>query len=122
MDIDQHILKLIGTAQLEEELLIGHDLHLNATANVYKREEVDNGDGTVNVVYKAKLLTVQVRNDLGVLIKSSAKKKQSQAMRFAIEAYRQEHAPERDEEEFYTMVMNKIMINLDGIISAFVKE
>lgn len=122
MEVDQHIVKILGTAQLEEALKMDHDIHLNATANVYKREEVSNQDGTVNVVYKAKILTVKVLDDLGVLIKSSAKKKQSQALRFAIESYRQDKFPERDEEEFYTFVMGKIIDNLEVVVDTFNRD
>lgn len=116
MDVDQHIIKLIGTANVEEGLTLDHDYHINATANCYRKEEVSNQDGSVNYVHKLKILTISVRSDLGVLIKTDAKKKQSQAMRFAIEAYRQEHFPEEDEEAFYTRVMTKIIDMLDVII------
>ena len=115
LEINDHLLKIVGSASLPTKLSLSHDYRLLLEANCYKVEYADKQDGTCDRIHKLKLLTGEVETDKGV-IKLKDKRKMSKKLRNCIWAYRNEKFPDYDEEEFYEKAMNKIMANLDSVL------
>ena len=54
---NSHILRITGSAELESALKLGDDYTFIVIGNVVKDETKDNQDGTVDKVYKLKIIT-----------------------------------------------------------------
>lgn len=122
MDINEHILKIVGSASIEEPLEMGADYHLNLTANVYHTGQEDNGDGTIDEIYKLRLLTCEIKDRLGKKIKTERTGKMSQAMRIGIISIMREIYPEMDSEEAYKKAMGVILDNLTDIVKTLIHQ
>lgn len=103
------------TAELEEPL--DRDLRSLVTCEVdiYDVSHPDNGDETVNEIYKAKLVgTTIVKQGQKKPIVAKSKRSQSQKMRQAMWCI-------NPSEEFYQLYTDKIIANLESIIE-FLKD
>jgi len=56
MNINEHIVRLVGSASIPEPLENGSDYGIICDVGIYSEEDVNNQDGTFNKKYKAKLL------------------------------------------------------------------
>src|SRR3990167_5451520 len=80
--VSEHILKITGSACIEKELQHGQDYKLAIECSCYSVEEKDNHDGTLNRVYKLRMLGEVYVNDAGKsLIKGKSKAEQSPSQR-----------------------------------------
>lgn len=87
MQINERILKLTGTANIPDDLELGHDYDCMITMNVHRGGEmVDRGDGTYDVIYKVKPTgMVGIMNDKGVKMVARVKGSPSTKWRWAVE-------------------------------------
>lgn len=51
MNINSHIIRISGKAELEQAMLLGEEYTIQVTGQVVKQEDHDNMDGTVDRVY-----------------------------------------------------------------------
>lgn len=120
--INEHILKIVGSSSLEDELKLENDYSVSLKGNCYKVEESSNQDGTINRVYKIKLFTAEVTSDDGKKIIAKPKGKMSVAMRFEILDWGREHLPELEDEEIYQQAMVRLMERLPDLLGVLFKE
>ncbi len=57
--INEHIIKISGTASLENELELGQDYKVTITGTIVSQTETDNDNGTRNKIHKLKPLMVE---------------------------------------------------------------
>ena len=58
--INERVLYCIGSASIEDKgLQLGDDIIITLKGNVLKIEQRDNQDGTRDILYKVKLITVE---------------------------------------------------------------
>ncbi|NCN86941.1 hypothetical protein GW932_03830 [archaeon] len=57
--INERILYCIGSAAVEKDLDLGQDVTITVKGNVLKIEQRDNQDGTRDLLFKVKLITVE---------------------------------------------------------------
>lgn len=102
--INDRVVQLVGRASIDSELQLGNDYDILTTANCYRKETVDNQDGTVNVVFKLKPSgSFDIINDKGQKKNLKMKGSLSQKLRFRIEAV-----------DDYETVMCKVLDNFEA--------
>ena len=57
--INERVLKITGSANLEDDLKFGNELGVVLRGSLVKTELKDNNDGSFNKIYKVKLLTLE---------------------------------------------------------------
>jgi len=57
--INERILKITGSATLEDDLKFGNELGIVLRGSLVKTELKDNNDGSFNKIFKVKLLTLE---------------------------------------------------------------
>jgi len=103
------------TAEISEPLDRELRTLITLEADIYDVSQPDNGDGTVNQVFKAKLVgTTIVKQGKTKVLVAKSKRSQSQIMRLEI-------LKRNDSEEYYQRLMSKFINNLDGVIE-FLKD
>jgi hypothetical protein len=124
LKINEHILRLSGTANLPESLEENKNYFVGTEIELTNITHRDRKDGSKDIIYTGKttgIVTIEVGKDK--IIKSKDKKTSSQKLRFALEIYHNNHNGEpmyefvcADSEEFYNQFHNKLMGNLDNVI------
>jgi len=107
--IDEYVLKFTGSVNLPEALSHGQDYELLLKGSCYKREELDNQDGSIDVIYKIRPYNVEVKGESDKVIVSKDKRKKSQQLRYAIRSWWEFKGCPGDEEEFYEKVMDSLI-------------
>ena len=88
MDLKQNeqVIKIVGSANIGQEMSLSHDYTIGLIANCYRIENINNDDGTFDKVYKLKLLgQVVVENDKGQKLVAKVKGSPSQKWRWAVQ-------------------------------------
>lgn len=116
MNINDHILKLNGTAYLESELPRGKTLIFAGEFQEAKREEVPNEDGTYNMLYHVKPLKILERREGGESIPIKVKNRNSVRIRAAIMRAHADLQREGDSESFYDTFTDKLCQNPEAVI------
>lgn len=109
--IDKYKLKLTQpSAELSEPLDREKRTLVTCEVDIYSVEDQDNQDGTYNRVYKAKIngSTIVKQGDSKPIIAKS-KRTQSQKIRQAIWSI-------NPEEDFYNIITDKIVANIEDVI------
>ena len=122
LSVNEYQLSFTGKACISSELKRSVDYKFTITAAIPKAVITDTEDGKIDILYKAKIVSVQTVSE-GKPIKMVASKhwSQSKKIRFAVENYRQEQGIELDEETFYTAFTNAILNNLPEIMAKYLK-
>lgn len=112
-----YALKITGSAELDRELDPEKEIDISGgSLSIYSVEHKDNFDGEKTLIYKAKFTSAIDLAQDRMALKGKPKNKKSIAMRKAIFILGLEEGNENDNEElFYELVMDKIMINLPKI-------
>ncbi len=84
MNINSHILKLQGKAELPEEIETGDNYHVALSGGIEKLEFHDNHDGTWDKIYTLKPIKIELLNHLGKSLKLKDPRKNSQKIRGAL--------------------------------------
>ena len=115
--INDNILRITGGASLDREVDPSKRLLINGgELCVYSVEKRDNQDGTFNLIYKAKFVSEIGFNQEGKPIRGTDKTAKSRKLRGAIwHLSADTDMGGLDEEQFYEVVMDKIIINLPEI-------
>lgn len=111
MIIDKYKLKL-GTFTAElGELDRDQRLIIQTEAEIHSVETQDNGDGTFDQVYKAKVVGATETQQGGVVVKGKSKRRNSQKLRAAIWNI-------NPSEDFYDWFFDSLLMNLEETIDA----
>jgi hypothetical protein len=117
MQINEHVLRLSGTAYLETELPRGKTLIIAAEMQETKREEVPNEDSTYNIIYTVKPLRVLERKEGGQSIPIKVKNRNSVRIRAAIMRAHSTLQKDGDAEQFYDKFADKLCQNPEAVIN-----
>lgn len=109
MTINENLLRITGSAYIEEMLDPSKTLEIKGELSIYSVEKRDNQDGTFNLVNKAKFTgAVEVEQNRRT-IRGIDKTKKSIAWRIRVEEMADEFGTDR--KEFYKMFMDKLIAN-----------
>lgn len=117
MQIDKYKLTLNRfTAELDEELDRDKYIVITTEAQIYDVSSPENGDGTYDKVFKAKVCgrTIVKSGDEKLLLAKS-KHSRSQALRRTIQK-------DNPDEEYYEKCMNALISNWDDVVDYLIKE
>lgn len=81
MQVNSHVLKLSGRAELPNEIDIGHNYHISLEGSVPKTELHDNEDGTFNKVYTFRPVKIELLTQKGETLKLKDNRRASQLFR-----------------------------------------
>lgn len=113
--INEHILRITGSASLPEKLDY-KDYLISINADVTDIQKKRREDGTYDFIYKARMLTCDVLKDNGEVLTSKDKTKISQKLRNRNWVAHQEHNIQMEPEEFYERVGKGIILYYDDIL------
>ncbi len=106
--ISEHILKLTGSHPLSGPLDASQYARIATEIQIYEVAKRDKGDGTFDLVYKAKAVAAVDAEQNGKVIKGIENKRWSKKLRGQIYILGQELGVS-DDEVFYNEVMAKIL-------------
>ncbi len=122
MELNEYVLKLIGSASIDQPLELGRRYACGIEFGITDEKKRDNENNTFDLEYKAKLIRAQIKADNGVMIKTKDKTAQSVKTRLAILNRKDFYKPEMDEDSFYNLVQGYIRHNIDNIINEAIKQ
>lgn len=120
MNLNSHIIKFSGAAELSGSLDIGNRYAVGVEVAITDERKIDNEDGTFDLEYKAKLIRAQVHTKEGKL-DTKDKTHESVKTRRMIMAIKNEYRPDMDETEWYVLVQKGIRANMPEIINQILK-
>ena len=122
MNINSHILKISGNAELPSELIIGDNYEVKIAGTVTRSMLSDNNDGSFDQTYILKPVTVESTDNKGESIKSKDTRSESQLYRGMLKKLWIERGTPMDFEDFYQKVYRKHYKYLDAIINEVLKN
>jgi hypothetical protein len=120
MNLNSHVLKLTGSAELPEGLAIGTHYAVGIEVAITDERKVDNEDGTFDLEYKARLIRAKVQKETGFVL-TKDKSRQSTKTRYAILAIKNNYRPEMDDDSWYNLIQGGIRHDLPSIINNILK-
>lgn len=116
--INSHVIKISGGAELAEGLEFGKDYKLSLDGSVTSTRDKDNHDGTIDRTYTVKLLNAIVKDEKKSIVVKD-KHGQSQLTRGAIYHLHTDTGSTMNEEDFYIYVHKMIRANLREIYEKY---
>lgn len=116
MLINEHVLKPRGSAYLPEGLELDKNYTITMEADVTSVTQDKNENGTMDVIYHAKLLTATVQKENGDILKSMDKRKLSQKLRSAIWYHWNQEDTGMDFDSYYNQTMGKLINEIDEVL------
>lgn len=116
MDISNHILKLVGKAELPKPIELGQNYHIALSGSVRTATDSDNDDGTLTRIYTFKPVKLELLNELGETIKAKDTRSNSQLIRSLLYKRWVNAASKMSFEDWYDKVAGAMMFNIDKII------
>lgn len=119
-----YYIQLNGKANIPEPLEIGHNWKVESDMSIVSESRKDNEDGTYDVTFKARPVTVKITKDNGEIIKAKDKRSMSQALRnYAYSVWAKDKAVIWPfEDVVYPKMMQKMMQLAPTIIREVYKE
>lgn len=112
---DSYVLKITSGAEIAESLDPSKEVIIkNAEATIYEVAKHDLENGTFEIRYKARITSPVELEQSGKAIRGADKKGKSKKLRGAIHYLSIDEGVD-DKELFYSMVMDKIIVNLPYI-------
>lgn len=113
MEINEHILKIAGKANLNEPLDLSHSFKLEIDGAVTDTTDTDNQDGSFSRTYKFKPAIIKIIKDNGEVTKTKDARQLSVQMRAVItREWREDGATALTAEEYYTKRMMQLIQDL----------
>lgn len=117
MEINEKILRFVGSASIPDKLEVGEDLTLGVNVNVYSAEVKNNEDGTGNEIYRCRPTgEVLITRKWGKPMKGRSKSSSSKQLRNAFYYLHTENNITEDLEEWRIKQMNLIIAKLPEVI------
>jgi len=120
--INEHILKITGSAMLPEPLEFENDYSLGVNVSVVKISDVSKNDGTKDKEYTGRLITCEILKDNGTVMKTEVGSSQSKKLRNQIYAWGLDNHSDIESEELYETIMNGIRANGDAIFNRIMEK
>jgi len=102
MELNEHIVKLQGKANIPKELLMGRSYSMSMTGAVDNISDSDNEDGTFDRLYRFRPLVAEIMSDNGETMKTKEMRSWGKQMRAAIWHEWKESNEPVSEEDFYS--------------------
>lgn len=119
MNVNSHILKLSGKAELPQEIDIGHNYHISMEGSVPKTELHDNEDGSFNRIYTFKPVKIELLTEKGETLKLKDSRSMSQLLRARLWKQWQEAKTELGFDEWYNRLMQRLIQDADTIAEMY---
>lgn len=104
MEINEHIVSLSGKASIADPLELGQDYRITFEGTVTSQTDVDNDDGTKNVINKLKPRLIESVEHGGKVLKIKDKSSTSQKNRAVHHFWQEEHQSGIDYERAWEMI------------------
>ena len=116
--VNEHIIRIVGLANIPEALLQGHDYKVLLDGSVVEIAEQNNQDGSVNLKYKIKIFGECQVKELGKTpIKGTSKNyTPSQELRFALRRAWNEQNEGLPFDDYYNNRMDEIITEVKNEI------
>lgn len=115
MEINSHIIKLTGRAELPEALEMSNNYKVTLQGAVNNVAHADNDDGTKNVIYTFKPVIVEVIDNIGKKITAKDSRSKSQLFRARMWKMWTNANTELDFETYYDRLMNNMIHQAEEI-------
>lgn len=112
--INERLLRITGSAFLENDIDMDNRFKFEGECEPYSREEKDRQDGSYDIIYKAKFCGLLNVEQGGKKILAKDRTSKSRRLKGAIWYLGQEQGVD-DDNIFYEVVMDKILVNLPEI-------
>jgi hypothetical protein len=122
MQINSHILKLSGKAELPNEIEMSNNYSVKLEGAIDSFSVHDNDDGTFDKIYSFKPVRVEVIDRLGKSLKAKDPRKKSQQMRSLMMKKWRENNITEDFEIWHDKLYNQMMSDLDLMIAIVAKK
>lgn len=119
MEINSHILKLIGKAELPQEIDIGHNYHISIEGSIPKTELHDNENGSYNRVYTFKAIKIELLTEKGEVLKLKDTRSMSQLFRAHMWKMWQGAKTELSFDDWYNILMQRLIQNAQEIAEMY---
>ena len=119
LNINSHVLRLTGRAELPKEIDIGHNYHISLEGSIPKTELHDNENGTYNKVYTFKPVKVELLTDKGETLKLRDARSMSQLFRGRMWKQWQDAKTELSFEEWYNILMQRLIQDAQTIAEMY---
>jgi len=122
MQINSHILKISGNAELPNELILGNNYETTLQGTVVKSQDSDNHDGTFDRLYTIKPIMVELIDDKGESIKAKDTRSESQLFRGLLKKIWIDKNIDMEFETFYSLVYKRLPKYINAIIDEILKK
>lgn len=115
-EINEHVVKLTGKANIPKELELGHNYKLVIDGEITAITESNNDDGTFDRYYKFVPILVKIELDNGETIKARDNRKNSQKIRNMLyKWYENTPTDGRDFDTVYEMFTKQILLDMEDL-------
>jgi hypothetical protein len=123
MNLNSHIIKLSGSAEISEPLELGKRYAVGVEVGITDERKIDNENQTFDLEFKAKLIRAEIKTSTGT-IKTKDNTHESRKTRYAIIASKNNYPEysEMEEESWYKLVQGNIRHYLPEIIEMIWKS
>ena len=121
MQLNSHIIKFSGSAELSGPLELSTRYAIGAEVSITDERKVDNEDGTFDLEYKAKLIRAQVHTKEGRLDTKDRTRESVKTRRMIMAIKNDYYRPEMDDEAFYVLIQGGIRHHMQEIVNLILK-
>jgi hypothetical protein len=122
MEINSHILKMLGKSELPSAIQIGHNYEVIAKGSITKEELHDNEDGTGDKIYTFKPITVELKTELGESLKLKDPRRNSEKFRAYLYKLWRDEGILMDFDTCYEKVTLKAMADMPRLLREVIQE
>ncbi len=122
MEINSHILKISGNAELPSEITLGNNYQITLQGTVVKSQDSDNHNGTLDRLYTLKPIMVELIDDKGESIKAKDTRSSSQLYRGLLKKIWIEKNIDMEFETFYSLVYKRLPKYTNAIVDEVLKQ
>lgn len=119
MEINSHIIKLSGRAELPNALEMSNNYKVTLQGAINNVAHADNDDGTKNVIYTFKPVVVEIVNEMGEKITAKDSRSKSQLFRARMWKMWTNANTELSFEDYYDRLMNNLILHAEEITGMY---
>lgn len=121
MQVNSHILKISGNAELPKELTLGMNYKITLEGTVVKSQDSDNHDGSMDKLFTLKPVFIELVDEKGESIKAKDTRSESQLFRGVLKKIWIEKNITLEFENFYSLVYKRMYKYLNAIVEEVIK-
>jgi hypothetical protein len=117
MNINSHILRISGNAELPNEVILGDNYEVKINGTIVKTQDSDNHDGTYDRLYTLKPILVETVDNQGQSIKAKDTRSESQLLRGILKKIWIDNNIDEEFEKWYSKAHSEIRKHLNQIVN-----